>query len=156
MIMHHLSAMGWAFIAVAAFIGIVALATWVWAEIDRARDRAAAREWNKTLATMTPVPEYDGLTWDPPEPGWEFEARTGPLPGQGPFYAENPRESLSGYVREPDWPETGQASKYFFGTDLVQYDPEADAAEYMRKMNADTAAFKALLAAEERPALARA
>jgi hypothetical protein len=155
MIMHHLSAMGWAFIAVAAFIGIVALATWVWAEIDRARDRAAAREWNKTLATMTPVPEYDGATWDPPEPGWEFEARTGPLPPQS--YRE-----LGEYVRttygqqDGYWPEEGEATRHFFGTDLVQYDPEADAAEYMRKMNADTAAFKALLAAEERPALARA
>jgi hypothetical protein len=145
MIMHHLSATGWAFIAIAAFIGIAALATWTWAEIDRAHDRAARRDWDKTLATMTPVQDYDGMTWDPPEPGWEFEAL--PPPGQSAFFAENPRRNLSDYVYEPDWPDEGQASRHFFGTDLVAYDPEADAAEYMRKMDADTSAFKALLSA---------
>ena len=39
------------------------------------------------------------------------------------------------------WPPAGQAAMHFFGTDLVRYDPAADAAEFMRKQEADTSAF---------------
>jgi hypothetical protein len=154
MIMHHLSATGWAFIAVAGFIGLAALATWIWAEIDRARDRAARREWDATVAAMTPV-QYDGMTWDPPEPGWEFET-TPHQPGPDSYGEPLLFAPLATYVLPPDWPAAGEATQHFFGTDLVRYDPEADAAEYIRKMNADTDAFRALLAADERPALTRA
>ena len=45
------------------------------------------------------------------------------------------REALDQPVVE--WPATGQAMQHFFGTDEVEYDPEADAAVYREKAERD-------------------
>lgn len=34
-----------------------------------------------------------------------------------------------------DWPPVGKASATFFGTDVVEYDPDADAREFINKQN---------------------
>jgi hypothetical protein len=37
-----------------------------------------------------------------------------------------------------DWPPVGTASATFFGTDIVAYDPEADAREHIAKLHRET------------------
>jgi hypothetical protein len=122
---HH--AIGYAILAFGAFLGIIAVAVFVWEQVDKARDRQARVDWDKTLVDLRPLRDtpWNGMSWTPPEPGWEFER-----------YAE-----LASYVQQQDWPAEGEATRHFFGTDLVAYDPEADAAEFMRKQKADTDSF---------------
>ena len=105
---HH--AIGLAILAAGLFLGVLAVAWWALDQLERARDRQARREFDKTVAGL---------------PGY-FDV-------EEPVYAE--REPVS------YWPPAGQAAMHFFGTDLVRYDPAADAAEFMRKQEADTTAF---------------
>lgn len=109
-------------LALSAFLGILSLAGWSGNETEKARDRAerraAQREWDTLMAT------WAGPAGDDEDGSWPADPGALPLPGPG-----------------PDWPEAGSGSMYFFGTDLVEYDPEADTAEYLRKMEADTTAF---------------
>lgn len=114
---------GWVLLALGAFLGILATATWGSNETEKARDRAerqaAQREWDALMATWT-VPGAG----DEQASGWPAGPGEPSLPGSG-----------------NGWPEAGGGSMYFFGTDLVEYDPEADTAEYLRKMEADTTEF---------------
>ncbi len=41
----------------------------------------------------------------------------------------------------PDWPADETGTRYFFGTDYVDYDPAADAAVYCETMTADVRAW---------------
>jgi hypothetical protein len=105
---------GWSLLAVGAFLGIAALAWWGSNGVEKARDRAARREWDAVIATL---------------PGYDEEA-AGRLtdPNGIPVLASG-----------DGWPAAGTASRHFFGTDEVPFDPEAEATEFIRRMKADTA-----------------
>lgn len=138
--MHAHHTIGYTMLGAGVVIGLLALIWWVGDQIDKARERAARQEFRTAAAAL---PRYhDGDTYE-----WPYDEQGYPLPywDQGYDDAPAPRP---GYEFEPPtrwdtapWPAAGQATQHFFGTDIVRYDPEADAAEFMRRQEAETTAF---------------
>lgn len=133
--MHH--TIGYSLLAAGVFIGIIAIAIWGRDQLEKARDRKYRREFDITVAAL---PAYDGETWE-----WPADQE-----GYLPYYEQAGYEFETRWdTRVADWPQAGGATQHFFGTDLVCYDPAADAAEFMRKQKAETTAFIAKITGEQ-------
>jgi len=112
-------------------VGTVCFAVFCWLMVGRQRTRSADAEmrssWEQTLAT-TPMPRYDGDTYA--YEGWGA--------GELRRLFTDPSPTLSDLPAVPVSEMSGPLPVTPFEDD---YDPEADAAAYIKAMEARTQAF---------------